>query len=606
VISAAFSPDDRWIASGNENGRVTIWNASTGQKLLAFAAHERHARCVAFSPDGRHLATASWDGTVRVWNFNPQRVGSEISLLHTLKGEERRVHSVAFSPNSERLASASEAQDGKYQTVRVWDVASGQQIDALRGHTAFLWCVAYSPDGQYLASGSYDHTVRIWDAKTGQEKHCLPHSATVFGVSFSQDGRYLAASSGDTEAWSDGEIKVWDVRTGRAVGTLSGHTNRILSTAFSPDGQRLASAGRDGTVKLWDLQTGHEVLTLRGHHGTVHSVAFSRDGNRLVTAGDDRTVRVWDGTPLKAEASQEVTLRGHNAGVCSVAFNPNGLQFASRAYDGTVRVWDFQHGVAGLANPPLQTLSIGKVVAPDVVFSNDGHLLALRGDHKLTVWDTTTWKGSLVIAHDRWAAAFSPDRRYLATTYADGPDFPIEIVDAASGRRMGPLLKGHSQAVPALAFSPDPGFPCLASASVDGTVRIWYVTAGKEIIDPLRHANSVLSVAFSRDGRRLASGSEDRTVKVWDVRNRELRHDRSDPTGGVLSVAFHPRDDRVLAWGSTDGTVKIWNSATNEIRTLRGHTSWVKSVAFSPDGEWIASGSLDKTVKIWKAPLLAE
>ena len=385
VISAAFSPDDRWIASGNDNGMVTIWNARSGQKLLAFAAHERHARCVAFSPDGRHLATASWDGTARVWNFNPQRVGSEISLHHTLTGDERRVHSVAFSPNSERLASASQALDGKDNTVRVWDVASGKQIDALRGHAAFLWCVAYSPDGQYLASGSYDQTVRIWDAKTGHEKHCLPHSATVFGVSFSQDGRYLASSSGDMEAWSDGEINVWDVRTGRAVRTLRGHTNRIVSTAFSPDGQRLGSAGMDGTVKVWDLQTGREILTLRGHQGTVQSVAFSRDGNRLLTAGDDRTVRVWDGTPLEAEASQGVTLPGHNGGVSCVAFNPNGLQFASRGYDGTVRIWEIERGLAWVANAPIKTWSAGKVLRPDVVFSNDGHFLALRGDHKLTV-----------------------------------------------------------------------------------------------------------------------------------------------------------------------------------------------------------------------------
>jgi len=177
-------------------------------------------------------------------------------------------------------------------------------------------------------------------------------------------------------------------------------------------------------------------------------------------------------------------------------------------------------------------------------------------------------------------------------------------VDATTRREIH-TLKGHSWAIFDVAFSPNADVPRLASASADGTVRIWDTITGAQIVEsPLRHTNDVRCVAFSSDGRLLASGGEDRVVKVWDARSWQLLYELPDITGCVRSVAFHPKDDRVLAWGSTDSTVKVWNRAIKEIRTLHGHESWVESVAFSPDGDWIASASLDGTVKLWPVPLL--
>jgi WD40 repeat protein len=245
-----------------------------------------------------------------------------------------------------------------------------------------------------------------------------------------------------------------------------------------------------------------------------------------------------------------------------------------------------------------------------VAFSTDGRFLAAKHgdgprDDALKVLDATTWQELYIIPKRACPLAFSPDGQHLATVVSVAPTFAIGIWDVTS-RRESRLLRGHSWVIHDLAFSPDSDTPRLASASMDGTVRIWSVRTGEQIVDPPLPHLLARCVAFSADGQLLASGGDDCLVKIWDARSWKLLHEFPDLTARVHSIVFHPKGHRVLAWGGTDGTVKVWNVGTKEIRMLHGHTSWVESVAFSPDGAWLASASLDGTVKIWKTPSLPE
>jgi WD40 repeat protein/serine/threonine protein kinase len=603
VLSAAFSPDGRWIASGGQDGMITVWDAATGREAFKYRAHPNHARSLAFSPDGRRLASASWDKTVKVWDLSPRPAGGIDHPRFTLEGHQAEVNQVVFSPDGWRLASAGD--DG---AVRVWDAETGEAVLTLRGHAQLVGGVAFSPDGQSLASAGSDATVRLWDARTGQERLTLRgHRAPVSCVAFSRDGKWLASGTADSDRRAHEEVKVWDAETGQEVWTLRGHVGWIYGLAFSADGRRLASGGFDANVKVWDLATGREALTLRGHRSVIRSVAFSPDGHRLLSAGHDRTVRLWDATPVPGDVRQErLTLHGHPAGVRSVTFSPDGRRLASAGDDATVRLWDVQRGLGGLADPLVRSLPAHTGFALNVAFSGDGRRLASGsyGGHKVgqvKVWDAASGRELFTVPRAGAPVAFSPDGQYLA---AVGKGFRVEILEAATGQPVR-SLRGHSWAILTTAFSPAPDAAYLASASADGSVRLWDVATGQQITS-FRHPDGALALDFSRDGRLLVSGGHDGTVKVWEVQTGRVLHEFADPTGRVQGVAFHPRDGSVVAWGSTDGAVKVGSTETGKVHTLHGHASCVQAVAFSPDGNWIASASLDGTVKLWRVPLPAE
>jgi WD40 repeat protein len=325
----------------------------------------------------------------------PQRVNIPADKKEPLAWEAHRspVCCLAFSPDGQRLASASHSYGWEGQPaveeVKVWDATTGLYLFTLEGYED----VAFSPDGRRLASKGRGGSPKIFEATTGRELLSWPtgNAGQKLGggaLAFSPDGETLASVS-RSEDLSDGEVKLWDARTGQERLSLRGHIGTmttIRSLAFSPDGRRLASAGRDRTVKLWDVATGRETLTLRGHQDLIRAVAFSPDGHQLASASIDGTVRIWDATPWEEKPGEEpLTLRVHRADVWAVAFHPDGQRLASAVDDKAVELWDSQRGKVLCTFPDSQNCW-------SLAFSPDGQRLAAGANQpgQVKVWDVRT------------------------------------------------------------------------------------------------------------------------------------------------------------------------------------------------------------------------
>jgi WD40 repeat protein len=565
------------------------------------SGHTNFIESAAFSPDGKILASASDDMTVRIWNVATHEPLGQLVHVKTVLG-------VAFSPDGKMLASTS--QDW---TVRLWDVATRQQLgEPMRlPATDSPSNVAFSPDGRMLASGGQD--LRLWDVATHQPLGQLPGEAN--SMAFSPDGTLIAGvSRGPTVTGGSlpGSVQLFDIATRQPLGEpLGGHISYITSVAFSPDGTLLASGGDDGTI-LWDVASRRNlgrrlnVDDTTRNVGGVSSVAFSPDSKTFAAAVDDMTVRLWDvasGTPLGEP------LRGHTGRVNEIVFSPDARTLASVSNDKTVRLWDVT--TRQFLGKPLvgQTKPIHSLA-----FGLNGKMLASGSDDgTVWLWDVLTSEPvheRIVVDKGRvLTVAFSPDGSNLFS----GGSVTVGSWDVATRQNVGePLViagrgldsLGHPRSVESLAYSPDG--KTMASGSADGIVALWDLVSRQvqgEQAGP--RSSHVRSVAFSPDGTVLAISFDSNTagvgsVQLWDVATRKALGEFVGHSDWVASVVFSP-DGRTLASGSGDQTVRLWDVATRQPlgEPLVGHTKGLTSLAFSPDGKTLASGSADKTVRLW-------
>jgi WD40 repeat protein/DNA polymerase III delta prime subunit len=499
--------------------------------------------------------------------------------LHVLSGHFGPVWGCVWSPTGLRLASASFDK-----TLRIWDARSGQCLATLSGHQSFVTGCAWSPDGLRLLSASHDCTLRIWDAVSGQ---CLAtlsgHQSPIAACAWSPDGLRLVSTSFDRT------LRIWDAHSGQCVATLFGHQGAVWGCAWSPDGLRLVSASDDKTLRVWDPRSGQCLATLSGHQDHVWGCAWSPDGLRLVSASDDKTLRIWDPHTRQCLA----TLSGHQDHVTSCAWSPDGLRLVSASGDKTLRIWDARSGQS------LAVLAGHQSSVRNGAWSPDGlRLVSASDDQTLRIWDARSGHCLIALAgHQSYVrgGAWSPDG--LCVISASG-NHALRIWDACSGHSLA-VLSGHHDYVWRYTWSPD-GLRIL-SASFDKTLRIWDAYSGRSLATLSGHRAFVRGCAWLPTGLRILSASDDHTLRIWDASSSQSLATLVGHQNSVWDCAWSPDGLRFVS-ASLDHTLRIWDADSGQsIVTLTGHQGSVTGCAWSPDGLYILSASSDKTLCIWDA-----
>jgi WD40 repeat protein/uncharacterized caspase-like protein len=601
VGDVAFSPDGRFLASSDGQQVVHLWDAGSGVLIRSFRETEDRQRfyvarqAIAFSPDGVLLAQgyALWDVA------SGARIRDSYRLDERLPPPTDEVSpAVAFSSDGRRLVIA-----GARWPTGLWDTASGRLIHAFAKDGAEIVSVAYSPDRAIIATGSTDGWTRLWSTETGQLLRTLDRQrATVSSVAFSPDGKWIAAADHDRK------IVIRAVEDGAHVRTLEGHANAVLSIAFSPDGQWLASGSADQSFLVWDLKTGQPLSRFQKDVDSSNPVVFSPDGRLLVSAGTNGTLRLWD----RETAQMRQALAGHSAIIQAIAFSGDGRRLVSGDLNGELRLW--QDDAAGFWHPAASGGVIagsGSVTAL-AFLPEDGRIVAGTQGGTIKIHSANGQLERSIDAHDLGVLSLSvsPDGRIVSS----GEDRIIKIWQASTGELVR-TLEGHATPgqVVSVAFSPDGGL--VASGGEDKTVRIWDSRSGS-----MKHTFKMegidgdqFAVAFAHDGSLVAGGSKSGRVRFWNPETGQYAGQIEQVGGPLRSLAFSP-DGRLLAtatlsnyrkssWanqvGRSDATVKLWKVPAGNLHGLKGHEGAVNALVVAPDGSLIASGGVDHTVRLW-------
>ncbi len=652
VWAAEFSPDANRIVTAGQDGKAIVWQKagigppsasasapsdvtnpqppnpgpqSLYTELTSFTGHTGAVDSACFSPDGKLVATGGYDKSVMIWNpdeVQPVDIGRRLdhqpeakSKYVRLAGHDGPVRSVSFSPKGQLLLSGSEDN-----TVRIWDIASGKSLKALRGHGRSVRSCAFSPDGQWVLSGSDDETARVWNIHGYQETRVLHatvfagHEDAVLSARYSRDGQHIVTASRDRTAC------LWDAGSGEPLQSFKeGHEFLVSSAVFLPDGKRLATGAGDNSVRIWDMAAGTQTAVLTPT-GRIGALAASGDGNWIATGSPGTDVELWNARTGDALGK----LSGHDAEVSALAFSPNSQLLASGDDRGRVRIWRKE------ARPTDDTSAWtferelighnGSITA--MRFTPDGRrLVTSSGDHSCGQWDLATGQEQrqLVLKHNDWVSSLdiSADGARALTTCDDGYARLWRLADATQLAS----LKSPGKPFNSVGFSPD-GSTAILTSSEDKLVSLWDLSVQSAIVTPTASPQSptvantktqatattlldfnqlggeVWAAMFAPDGRHaLTIGGND--AQLWDIHARRPMV-RYSPNGAVASAAISP-DGKLIATGSWDHSAKIWDAATGHaIRKLDGgHTGYINSVEFSPDGRELLTASDDDTALIW-------
>ena len=616
IQAMAISPQGDWLVFGTQSGNVCVWKMSAEEPLetpCEVGKEGDPVKRVVFSPKGRWLATtcigacAGFGATVNLWDLSADFPHQEPKrLLHEGSLREDPLLATAFNSDETRLAVA-------YGYVaQVWDLTQQnppQHVVGSGTHEQWIMTIGLSPDNRWLATGSIDTKVKLWDLTGTRKDPTLldGHSATVRSVVFSDDGRWLATAGDDTSA------RLWDLSNPAIPNTLlRGQDLSVENVVFSPGAEprHLVTVGEDPHARLWNIPDSTvDPIVLRPRAGRIVGTAVSPDGKWIASSGeDDPKLLLWSlKYPRKPVRELPLPSPSH-----AIAFSADGRWLAAKSQDkGVVSLWS----LTDLSKKPFEFIKQGWGDVMSLGFSPDSRwLVSGAWEGTVNMWDVSVDSPSSTPRYQcrqgtpvRGSPAFSADGRYVATG-AHGFEAHLWDLRAPNPCDSQRPLGRHGDAVSQVAISPNSRW--VATASFDGKGRLWDMGYGPapRLIGELKFNDRVMQAAFSPDNRWIAFGSWDRTIKVLDLKNPAATKPivLSGHAGRVLSASFSP-DSRWLATGGEDRTIRLWDPTDPSAApvVLRGHEASVSlaPIGFSKDSRWIITSSYDGTVRLWRLML---
>jgi len=559
-------------------------NLANPKSKIATLSHKAEVWHVAFSPNGKKLATACADGFARIYEVPSGK------LLVKTAFKEKNIWKVVFSPDGTSLATAS--GDSNSTSVKIWSATTGEENRSLIGHTDRVRAIDYSPDGETIATGGRDGTIRLWDANTGDEtrKINLPETQNnlpeIHDLAFSPDGSKLLSGQGQSAA-------IYDLFADKLT-FVKKDIDSYLAVAFSKDGKQFALGKRESQIEIYDTETLKLSVNITSHKANIHNIDFSLDGKVLASASSDRTVRFFD-TQKGAELT---SLRIHSSDVWSVAFSPNGKYFASGGTDFDALLFDSKRF--------LQSSSFGTRAgfgSQLSTISSDRKMIAVTDGIGLepvnAIYEINTRQQKVVFSRETInAGAFSPNSSYLATFMQNGE---ITTWDTSNGNQLM-RFAAHTpeESVGSgrtIIYSPDG--KRIVSGGSDKLAKVWDSKTGKLVYELPKFKGYVSCLGFSPDGSRLFAASADSTAKLFDFQSGDLIVDLGQQPKPILSVAFAP-DGETFATGGADGLIKIWKLESGKlVKTYSGNAGFIWRVTFSPDGKRLVSASGEGILRFW-------
>jgi WD40 repeat protein len=557
---------------------------SSYESLIKHISQQSIVYTVVFNPAGNMLATGG-HGIV-LWDVY---TGREIMRL---EDEERvsPIHAVVFSPNGKILISSGG------RAISLWQIEKGQEIKRFDSHEGAIKTIALSPNGEVLASDTgTGGLVLLRNIFTGQIlKQFEGHQGEVNAMAFSPDGKFLASCD-------DEMVHLWNVQTGEKLRRFTHPQkkfNKVYALAFSPEGRQLVSGTWDGSVHLWEVNSGQQQHCFEGNTGSVQCLAFHPQGHVLAAGFSDHKIRLWN----LSMAQEILCLEGHAGGINALAFNPNGTLLVSGSEDKTVQLWDMNTGKM------VRCLEGHTSPGNSVAYSPNGKLLvSVHGWHRIHLWNMQTGKQRRCLETDEFMAiSFNPTGNTLISISST----TLQLWDLKTGKAVNrvPLNLDKPSKPIAVAISPDNKM--VAASFEDHSIQLWDLETGHHLkqlqIDDALGPMQLLT--FSPDSQRLALASH--LILLWDVHTGELvrqiegRSDGVNPGHDMINaLAFSPNGD-LIASGIGHNNVYLWDVKSGEFRQhyygeLRGHSAPINTVAFSPHGKTLAAGSDYNVIFLW-------